>query len=99
MTPITTKRPWPRIHGTPLVRSGRYCATTSITFPVTGALRSLFFILLERRRKRRVLLVGLGDLPLIFWRIESVKPRDFFGSGERLHRQIGVWAPKFGAEA
>src|SRR3989475_10257504 len=56
-------------------------------------------ILLERRRKRRVLLVGLGDLPLIFGRVESVEPPDFLRPGERLHRQIGMWAPKFGAEA
>src|SRR5260370_14175044 len=56
-------------------------------------------ILLERRRKRRVLLVGLGDLPLIFGRVESVEPPDFLRPVERLHRQIGMWAPKSGAEA
>src|SRR5260370_36598502 len=56
-------------------------------------------ILLERRRKRRVLLVGLGDLSLIFGRVESVEPPDFLRPGERLHRQIGMWAPKSGAEA
>src|SRR5258708_37835912 len=54
---------------------------------------------LERRGKRRVLLVGLTDLPLIFWRGESVEPPDFLRLGERLHRQIRMWAPKSGAEA
>src|SRR5258708_36832207 len=56
-------------------------------------------ILLERRGKRRILLVGLGDLPLIFGRVESVKPPDFLRPGERLRRQIGMWSPESGAEA
>src|SRR5262245_25899272 len=56
-------------------------------------------ILPERRRKRHVLLVGLGDLPLIFGRFESVEPPDFLRSRERLHREIRMWAPKSGAEA
>src|SRR5204863_399790 len=56
-------------------------------------------ILLECRRKRRVLLVGLGDLPLIFGRVESVEPPDFLRPGKRLHREIRMWAPKSGAEA
>jgi hypothetical protein len=88
---IIRKRPWPRIHGTPPVRSGRNCATTSITFPR----RTRRFL----RRSRRIANVGLGDLPLIFGRIESVEPPDFLRARERLHRQIGMRAPKFGAEA
>jgi hypothetical protein len=59
---------------------------------LSGYLGLTIAILLECRRKRRVLLVGLGDLPLIFERIESVEPPDFLRSGERLHRQIGMWA-------
>src|SRR5215470_7010673 len=56
-------------------------------------------ILLECRRKRRVPLVALGHSPLIFGRIESIEPPDFLRSRERLHRKIGMWAPKFGAKA
>jgi len=56
-------------------------------------------ILLERCRKPRIVLEGLADLSLIFGRIKSVEPPDFLRSRERLHRQIGMWAPEFGAEA
>src|SRR5882724_11647872 len=56
-------------------------------------------ILLERLKKRCVLLVGLADLPLIVRRIEAIEPPDFLRPGERLHRQIRMWTPKFGAQA
>src|SRR5260370_4579798 len=43
VTVITRKRPWPRIHGTPVLRSWRYLAKTLTGFAVRLAFFLLFF--------------------------------------------------------